>query len=43
MKTKTKAITVTAVMVALCIVVQLFKFPIAIPYTGALINDNYNY
>lgn len=38
MKTKTKAIAVTAVMVALCIVVQLFKLPITIPYTGALIN-----
>ena len=41
MKMKTKTITVTAVMIALCIVVQLFKNPM-IPYltyiTGGLIN-----
>lgn len=41
MKMRTKTITVTAIMIALCIVVQLFKNP-SIPYltyvTGALIN-----
>lgn len=38
MKMKTRTITVTAIMVALCIVVQLFKTQGTIPITGALIN-----
>lgn len=38
MKMKTRTITVTAIMVALCVVVQLFKNPGTIPITGGLIN-----
>ena len=38
MKMKTRTITVTAIMVALCVVVQLFKNPGTIPVTGGLIN-----
>lgn len=38
MKMRTRTITVTAIMVALCVVVQLFKNPGTIPITGGLIN-----
>lgn len=38
MKMKTRTITVTAIMVALCVVIQLFKNPGTIPVTGGLIN-----
>lgn len=38
MKMKTRTITVTAIMLALCVVVQLFKNPGTIPITGGLIN-----
>lgn len=38
MKMKTRTITVTAIMIALSIVVQLFKNPGTIPITGGLIN-----
>ena len=38
MKMRTRTVTVTAIMIALCIVVQLFKNPGTLPVTGALIN-----
>lgn len=38
MKMKTRTVAVTAIMIALCIVVQLFKNPGTIPVTGGLIN-----
>ena len=38
MKMKTKTITVTAIMIALCVVVQLLKTPGTLPITGGLIN-----
>ena len=39
MKMKTKTITVTAIMIALCVVVQLLKTPGTLPITGGLIGD----
>ena len=38
MKMRTRTLTVTAIMLALCVVVQLFKTPGTIPITGSLIN-----